>query len=250
MLTASGTLRLLFTGTWTSAVCAGLVGMHALTGDGARFRRLERAWAVGLARGWDMRVRVHGVDQLDPDGPYVFMANHQSHVDIVAVILALPRVPGFLAKKELRRVPLLGAAMAAGGHVFIDRSERARAVEAIAEAARVVREGASIVVFPEGTRHEREAVSPFKKGGFHLALAAGVPLVPIGLRGTRALLPRHSRMIRPGEVAVHVGAPIGAETLAALGVEGAVARVRSEIAALAAMPLDDTPRPRRPRRAR
>jgi 1-acyl-sn-glycerol-3-phosphate acyltransferase len=250
MITASGTLRLLFTGTFTSAVCAGLVGVHAVTGEGEYVRRLERAWATGLARAWRMDVRVHGASQLDPAGTYVYMANHQSHVDIVALILALPRVPGFLAKKELRRVPFFGAAMEVGGHVFVDRSAHARAVEAIEEAARAVREGASIVVFPEGTRHTREAVSLFKKGGFHLALAAGVPIVPIGLRGTRALLPRHSKMIRPGAVDVHIGAPIPAAELAALGVEGAVTRVRAEVAALAAMPLDDTPQPRRTRRAR
>jgi 1-acyl-sn-glycerol-3-phosphate acyltransferase len=224
--------------------------VHALTRDGEHVRRMSRAWAAGLARGWGMQVRVHGASQLDPVGTYVFMANHQSHVDIVALILALPRVPGFLAKKELRRVPFFGAAMEVGGHVFVDRNAHARAVEAIEEAARVVREGASIVVFPEGTRHDREAVSLFKKGGFHLALAAGVPIVPIGLRGTRAMLPRHSKMIRPGDVDVHIGAPIPAGELAALGVEGAVTRVRTDVAALAAMPLDDTPQPRRTRRPR
>jgi len=250
MITASGTLRLLFTGAYTGAICAGIVGVHAVTSEGESVRRVERAWASGLARGWGMRVRVHGASQLDPAGTYVYMANHQSHVDIVALILALPRVPGFLAKKELRRVPIFGAAMEVAGHVFVDRNTHARAVEAIEEAARVVREGASIVVFPEGTRHTREAVSLFKKGGFHLALAAGVPIVPIGLRGTRALLPRHSKMIRPGSVDVHIGAPIPAAELAALGVESAVTRVRAEVAALAAMPIDDTPQPRRTRRAR
>jgi 1-acyl-sn-glycerol-3-phosphate acyltransferase len=248
MFTASGTLRLLFTGSWTASVAAGLIGVHALTGDGERFRRLERTWADVLATAWGMRVSSYGAEQLDPRGTYIFMANHQSHTDIVALIVALPLVPGFLAKKELRSVPILGSAMDVGGHVFIDRSQRAKAIEAIDEAARVVRGGASIVVFPEGTRHEREAVSTFKKGGFHLALRAGVPVVPIGLRGTRALLPRHSRMIRSGDVSVHIGAPILPETLETLGLDGTMQRVRRDIAALAAMPIDDTPRKARVKR--
>ncbi len=247
MPTVSGTLRLLFTGSWTASVCAGLIGVHALSGDGERFRRLEQTWAAGLARAWGMGVETHGAERVDPAGTYLFMANHQSHVDIVALIEALPLMPGFLAKKELRSVPILGAAMEVGGHVFIDRRQRTQAIEAIDEAARVVRGGASIVVFPEGTRNEREAVAVFKKGGFHLALRAGVPVVPIGIRGTRALLPRHSRMIRSGDVSVHIGAPISPLELESLGLEGSMQRVRKEIAALAAMPLDDTPRRARSR---
>ena len=248
MINVPGTLRLLFTGSWTASVCAALLGAHAIgRDDGQRLRQIERTWADVLARAWSMQVDAHGAEHVDPSGTYIFMANHQSHMDIVALIVALPIVPGFLAKKELRRIPILGAAMEAGGHVFIDRRQRAQAIEAIDEAARVVRGGASIVVFPEGTRHEREAVFPFKKGGFHLALSAGVPIVPIGIRGTRALLPRHSKMIRAGRASVHIGPPIMPEELTNLGLDGAMARVRTDIAALAAMPIDDTPREPRAR---
>ena len=245
MVTVSGTLRLLFTGSWTASMCASLLGVHALTQDGRKFRRLERTWADVLARAWSMRIETHGAENVDPDGTYIFMANHQSHVDIVALMVALPIVPGFLAKKELSRIPILGAAMQAGGHVFVDRGHRTHAIEAIDEAARIVSAGASILVFPEGTRHETEAVALFKKGGFHLALRAGVPVVPIGVRGTRALLPRRSRMIRAGNASVHIGAPILPAELQQLGLEAAMSRVRREIAALAAMPMDDTPRKRR-----
>ena len=127
------------------------------------------------------------------------MANHLSHVDIVALFIALPMNVGFLAKKELRRVPFLGQAMVAGGHVFIDRARRERAVQALDDAAQQVAAGASIVVFPEGTRGDEERVQAFKKGGFHLARQANVPIVPVGIRGTRGIMTRDELVIRPGE---------------------------------------------------
>src|SRR5258706_10316123 len=120
------------------------------------------------------------------------MANHQSQVCVAAFISSLPMVPGFLAKAELRNVPIFGRAMERGGHVFVDRGQHARAVAAIAAAAADIRKGGSIVIFPEGTRSSRREVLPFKKGGFHLASRARVPVVPIGIRGTAAILGKHS----------------------------------------------------------
>jgi 1-acyl-sn-glycerol-3-phosphate acyltransferase len=181
-------------------------------------------------------VHAYGTWRLDPEGTYVLMSNHQSHVDVPTLFVALPMVPGFLAKAELRRVPLFGRAMEVGGHVFVDRAKHDRAVEAIAAAAEDIREGGSIVIFPEGTRSRRREVMPFKKGGFHLAKQAGVPIVPIGVRGTAEVLPAHSREILPGTVEVHVGDPIDPARIRALSLDELIDEVRGRICALADLP--------------
>ena len=216
-------------------MCSTFLPIYAVTGSRAGFRWATRKWAEGMARGWGMKVNAHGVDRIDPNGTYVFMANHLSHVDIVALFVALPMNVGFLAKKELRRVPFLGQAMVAGGHVFIDRGRRDRAVQALDDAAEQVAAGASIVVFPEGTRGGEERVQPFKKGGFHLARKTNVSIVPIGIRGTYGIMTRDELVIHPGSVDVHIGDPVppaafpDADTLSDA--------VRARIGELADMPL-------------
>ncbi|MCA9604794.1 MAG: 1-acyl-sn-glycerol-3-phosphate acyltransferase [Myxococcales bacterium] len=231
------TPRAVFNFCWTMGL-TGTMSTYALAhqvvrADAERFQRHERRWARWVAEGTGIDVETHGVERLDPKGPYVLMANHQSHVDIVALFNALPMVPGFLAKAELRRIPVFGRAMAAGGHVFVERGEHARAVAAIDEAAAAIRQGATIVLFPEGTRSRRREVMPFKKGGFHLALLAGVPIVPIGIRGTADILPKHDLALLPGRCEIHVGEPIEPEghTLDEL-----LERTHDAICELAALP--------------
>ncbi len=216
-------------------MCSTFLPVYAITRSRRGFRWATRLWAEGMARGWGMRVEAVGVENLDPNGTYVFMANHLSHADIVALFVALPMNVGFLAKKELRSVPFLGQAMVAGGHVFIDRARRERAFQAMEDAAGQVSAGASIVVFPEGTRGNEERIQAFKKGGFHLARKANVPVVPVGLRGTRTIMARDELVIRPGSVSVHIGTPIAPANFP--DADSFAAAVREQVAVLSAMPL-------------
>lgn len=216
-------------------MCSTFLPIYAVTGSREGFRWATRKWAEGMAGGWGMRVSAVGRERIDANGTYVFMANHLSHVDIVALFIALPMNVGFLAKKELRSVPFLGQAMVAGGHVFIDRGRRERAVQALDDAARQVAAGASIVIFPEGTRGGEERVQAFKKGGFHLARQANVPIVPVGIRGTRTIMKREELLIHPGTVSVHIGAPVPP---AEFPDEDSLSHaVRARVAELAGMPL-------------
>jgi 1-acyl-sn-glycerol-3-phosphate acyltransferase len=236
IMQARAAFKWIWTSGWTGAMSLYGLSFQLVRRDIALFQRHTRFWAENVARGIGMTVETHGAGKLDPNGCYVLMANHQSHADIVALFLALPMVPGFLAKAELKRIPIFGRAMQAGGHVFVDRKKHGQAVSAISAAAAEVRNGGSIVIFPEGTRSSQREVLPFKKGGFHLAKEAGVPLVPIGIRGTAAILAKHSREIRSGHCEVHIGDPIAVDRVRALSLAELMSEVRGSITALSALP--------------
>ena len=232
-MTVSSALKFTWTTGWTGAMSAWAVASQIPGPDRALFARHTRRWARGVAAIVGIDVTVHGAEQLDPGGTYVLMANHQSHADIPVLLNALPMVPGFLAKAELRKVPLFGRAMEVGGHVFVERGAKARAASTIERAAQDIRESGSIVIFPEGTRSRRREVLPFKKGGFHLAMLARVPIVPIGLRGTADILPKHGKDLVAGACEVHVGAPI---TIEGYELEDLVDGVRARICELSSLP--------------
>jgi 1-acyl-sn-glycerol-3-phosphate acyltransferase len=140
--------------------------------------------------------------------PYVVMVNHTSHFDVVALYAVLPIPVRFVAKRELQYVPIFGQVLALGAAIMIDRGHKARAIASIERAGRAIRRGASVVLFPEGTRTPPGRLGPLKKGPFHLAVEARVPVLPIGIIGTGAVLPRGSWRTRPGEVVVRLGAPL------------------------------------------
>lgn len=202
-----------------------------------RVREMSKEWAIGLAERMRIEVRAHGVDAVDWSVPCVIMANHQSYLDVLALYRVLPRCFGFIAKQGLFRLPFFGGVMRALGCVPINRASRAEALASMQEAARIVRSGTTIAVFPEGTRGPGDRILPLKKGSFHLVQLAQVPSVPIGIRGAGALMPRRNTGIREGVIEVHVGAPLPppaperAEARAALR-----AKVRAELSRLAAVP--------------
>jgi 1-acyl-sn-glycerol-3-phosphate acyltransferase len=158
---------------------------------------------------YGVRVRAHRLAALDPSAPYVFMSNHRSQFDILAVVEALSDFQlRWVAKVELTRVPVFGWALKHTGHIIIDRSNRQQSVATLRAARSKMDDGVSVVIFPEGTRSADQALLPFKKGGFMLALETGIPIVPIAVRGSREILPRGSWQPASGEIEVVVGAPI------------------------------------------
>jgi 1-acyl-sn-glycerol-3-phosphate acyltransferase len=216
----------------------------ALGGGDDVVRDLTKEWAVGLAERMHIEVRAHGLDNVDWSRPCVVMANHQSYLDVLALYRALPRILGFVAKKQLFAVPFFGGVMRAVGCVPVDRQRRVEAMSSMRDAARIVAAGSSIAVFPEGTRSRGDRIAPLKKGPFYLAQLAEVPTVPVGIRGTAALMPRENTGIRPGVIEVYVGTPIPASSpeVSADGSGGRtalMARVREELSRLAAVPTLD-----------
>jgi 1-acyl-sn-glycerol-3-phosphate acyltransferase len=174
---------------------------------------VARKWSRWVTSFAGVKIVVENRANLLPDQPYVFMANHASSLDIWAVFVAIPRHIRLIAKKQLSRIPLLGWVMSAGRFIFIDRQNAVAARRSIEAAGQRIRSGNSVLIFPEGTRTRDGSLGPFKKGGFHLALKAGVPIVPVALRGTRTLMPRGSYLLRSGTITVILGDPIPTQGL-------------------------------------
>lgn len=161
----------------------------------------------------DVRLHASGAERVPLGRAYVYMSNHQSHLDIPMLYATLPSPTiRMLGKKELFQIPLWGRGLRAAEFIELDRSDHASAMKSIEYAKRLVRDGVSIYLAPEGTRSRDGRVGPLKKGGFHLALGTGTPIVPVAIRGTIDILPRGARSARLGrEVHVTIGAPISVE---------------------------------------
>jgi len=184
----------------TVVIVAGLLGLP--NRPNGLFDRAPRLWARIALRLAGVRLVLHDTERLSPFKPRVFVSNHVSWYDIFTLMAILPRYR-FVAKAELFRIPLFGPAARRAGTIPIQRENRKAAFQSYEEAAREIRGGASVVVCPEGTRGESYALRPFKKGPFVLAIAAGAPIVPLIVFGTREVQPKGSFVIRSGTVHVH-----------------------------------------------
>ena len=196
---------------------------------------VTRLWSAGLLRISGVRLTVRRGAELDPGASYVYLVNHQSLFDIPAVLLAVQGPFRMVAKQSLFRIPIFGWALAAAGFVSVDRGDKASARQSFAAAEQRLRSGGSILLFPEGTRSNGETLLPFKRGGFLLALRTGLPIVPLGIRGTRAVQAPRQWSIRPGTVEVRFGAPIAVTDYGIRRKRQLIAEVRRQLAELAGM---------------
>lgn len=199
--------------------------------DGSRQHWCARTWCRLIAGTVGARVHMHGLENLPPaDEPVVYMANHQSYMDIPALYGYLPVQFRIIAKESLFKVPFMGWHLSRAGNIPINRSNRREAMRSIATAVKRIREGTSVVVFPEGTRSRTGELQSLKVGSFKLAAKAGVPIVPITIVGTCKVLPKDSLVFHPGRVDVYVGRPVETAGARDERLEELVARVREEIA--------------------
>jgi 1-acyl-sn-glycerol-3-phosphate acyltransferase len=166
-----------------------------------------RLWArLSLALA-GVRVTVQGAEHL-PDGPVIFMSNHQSNFDILALLATMPRQFYWIAKKELFDIPVFGYSMRRGGYIPLDRSDGRKALKSMDNAAAIIRAGKSVVMFPEGTRSKDRQLLPFKRGGFLLALKAGVPVVPLTINGSGRINPAGRTRLYRGNISITLHPPI------------------------------------------
>lgn len=173
-----------------------------------RIKAAPRLWSRVVAAASGVRVRVEGLDNLEKDRPYIFAANHQSQFDIFALDGYLMVDFRWLAKKELAKIPFVGPAMRLAGTIFIDRSRGRQALKSLAEAARRIADGTSVVIFPEGTRSPDGRLQPFKSGAMYLAIKSGVEIVPVAITGGFEIMPKNSFLTRPGKMLIRVGTPV------------------------------------------
>ncbi len=198
------------------------------------YDRIMENWARLLLRANGVTVTTEGLERIDPATSYVFIANHTSIVDIWALLVAVPNSFRFVAKRELSRVPVFGRAMNSAGNIFIDRDNLTSSFTSYETAAARLREGLSAMVFAEGTRSRDGCLLPFKKGPFVLAIQAGVPLVPLCICGAFERTPKGVLNVRPGEVTIRVGEPIGTGGMTYADRDRLSETARGAIAAMAA----------------
>lgn len=176
---------------------------------GALMTRIARRWSSSILRGCGVRVEAEDFDRPLPDGAYLVVSNHTSHFDVLAIFSRFPRDLFPVAKRELGYIPFLGWALAAGAAIMIDRGDRHRARRSIEAAGAAIRSGRSVLMFPEGTRTAGHGLGPFKKGPFHLALAARVPVLPLAVLGASEVLPPGDWRIESGRtIRVRMGRPL------------------------------------------
>lgn len=167
-----------------------------------------RIWYSIILTATGVRTRSRGLEKIRRDCAYVIISNHQSHFDILALVAELPLIVRFVAKKELRKIPLFGYAVDLSRCIYVDRSDPAQAVKSLQEGIRKLPPGISMLFFAEGTRSPDGKIGPFKKGGFRTAQIAQWPILPVLVHGSRKVLPKREVAFRPGTIEVEVLDPV------------------------------------------
>ena len=187
----------------------------------SKFKKLEKEgkfqeyndYAGGLIRGWAQRrikqsgarIKAEGIENIPLDRTVLFVANHQSNFDIPAILGTLPTNKGFVAKKELGEVPVLGYWMMRIRCQFMDRSDMKQSMQVILDTIELLKKGYNMVIFPEGTRSKGAPVREFKAGSFKPAIKAGVPIVPVTMDGTYKIIEGNPKNhVKPGDVNIIV----------------------------------------------
>ena len=165
-------------------------------------------WAKIILLVCGVKVLVKGLENIDKHLPRIYMSNHQSYFDIFALLAGLPVDFKFLLKEELMKIPLLGIAMRKAGYISIDRVDFRKAINSMNIAADKIKNGGSVLIFPEGTRSEDGKLQIFKKGGFHLAIKSGCDVIPVAINNSRNIVPKGSLRINRGTIVLNIGRPI------------------------------------------
>ncbi len=165
-------------------------------------------WAKIILRVCGIRVRVRGLENLDTEVPRIYMTNHQSFFDIFTLLACLPVNFKFILKQELMNLPVFGPAVKKAGYIGIERGDPRKAVKSMNLAAERIKNGASVLIFPEGTRSPDGRLGQFKKGGFSLAIKSGCDIVPLAISDSCRIAPKGSLRIKKGSISLSIGKPI------------------------------------------
>ena len=170
--------------------------------------KVANLWARVLLFLCSTRVEVIGGQNILRTKPQVMMANHQSDFDILITLAFVPGQFRWIAKKELFTIPVFGQAMRSAGYIEIDRQNHEKAMQSLDLAALRIRQGKSVMTFPEGTRSRSGEIKAFKQGTFYLAIQSGAPIIPISIVGSGEIMPKRSLRIKPGRIKLVIDKPI------------------------------------------
>jgi 1-acyl-sn-glycerol-3-phosphate acyltransferase len=226
------TLRHLFGAVYETAKVSVPTLAEVLVGWERRERYDARllSWADNLLRRAKVSLAVTGVENAARGEAFVVMSNHQSLYDVPVIFSALRRPIRMVTKAELFRIPIWGRAMREAGFIEVDRGDHERAVQSMQRASEAFARGMNIWISPEGTRSRDGSLGAFRKGGFHLALEAGARILPVGIDGTRQVLPAKGRTVRPGaNVAVTICPPVDPRDFGSTRLDALVDHVRRAI---------------------
>lgn len=200
---------------------------------GGLYDWIAHKWGLWILWASAVTVEVIGAENVRLDRPQVVAFNHQSWYDVFAIAGHMPKRFRFIAKEELRRIPLFGLAWESAGHISINRQDRNKAIVALDAAARLVRsDNSAVVIFPEGTRSPTGELQAFKKGAFMLALRTGIEIVPAAVIGSRAIQKKGDWRVRPGRIIVRFGEPIDSTAFDEAHREELMQVVRASVARL------------------
>jgi 1-acyl-sn-glycerol-3-phosphate acyltransferase len=188
-----------------------------------------RVWARLILKISGIRVRVEGLEYVHPGEAAIYCVNHQSAMDIPVLYAGLPVQFRFVAKRSLFNLPFMGWHMRRSGHIPVDRDRPHEAMKSMKKVAQEIREGKSVLLFPEGHRSRNGQLLPFKAGSFYIAILAGVPIVPITINGTPYVLKPDTYHVRPGQTEVIVHPAISTQGLTLHDVDALSQKVRDAI---------------------
>ena len=189
-----------------------------------------RVWSWLILKTSGIRVRVEGLEHVPLNQTTIFCVNHQSAMDIPIIFVNLPAQFRFVAKRSLFHLPFMGWHLSRSGHIPVDRDRPREAMKSMKKVAQEIREGKSVLLFPEGHRSRTGQLLPFKAGSFYIAILAGVPIVPITLNGTRHVLEPDTYHVRSGQTEMFVHPAIETKSLTLDDVEALSLKVREAIA--------------------
>jgi len=195
-----------------------------------RTHNFVRFWGRSCLFFAGLKIQIQGIKNIPCDHPAIYVSNHQSNFDIPIIYAGLPIQFRWMAKRELFRVPFFGLAMKRSGIISIDRSNRRTTMHSIIVAAQRIKEGTSVIIFPEGTRTPDGKLQEFKKGALLIAAKAQVPIVPIAIHGSYQVQPKDRWKVNGGPLQIEILPPITTEGLKSSDIDALTSKVRDQIA--------------------